>query len=249
MLKLKRGYRSVFLFLSIVLLQSCALNDKHQLNEIFESSRTTINNLKQTPFTEKDIAAGLKEALKIAAERVVFQLGKRDGYLSDQAIHISLPANLQKVHSTLQRVGLERYTKELEVKMNRAAEISATKAKNLFWLAINDMRWQDIQVIYKGKPDAATQYFKKKMTPSLKRMMKPIIEQSLSSVGVIKEYKKVIEKYHKIPFVPRVNEDLSGYVMEKGMRGLFYYLAREEAAIRTDPVKRTTVLLKRVFGS
>ncbi len=47
--------------------------------------------------------------------------------------------------------------------------------------------------------------------------------------------------------MPQVDVDLSDYVVEKGMDGIFYYLAREEAAIRNDPVKRTTDLLKSVF--
>jgi hypothetical protein len=51
-----------------------------------------------------------------------------------------------------------------------------------------------------------------------------------------------------VPFVPKVDADLSNYVVEKGMDGIFYYLAKEEAAIRQDPAKRTTDLLKRVFG-
>jgi hypothetical protein len=33
------------------------------------------------------------------------------------------------------------------------------------------------------------------------------------------------------------------------MDGIFYYMAKEEAAIRTNPAKRTTDLLKRVFGA
>jgi len=33
------------------------------------------------------------------------------------------------------------------------------------------------------------------------------------------------------------------------MDGIFYYIAKEEAAIRQNPVKRTTELLKRVFGA
>lgn len=244
----KLSYYLMVFFLLALFLQSCAINDKHQLSQVLESSRAALNDLSKKSLTEQDIAAGLKEALKVGAERVVSKVGKRNGYLNDKAIHIALPENLQKVHNTLKQVGLGRYTNELEVKMNRAAEVAATKAKKLFWIAIQDMHWQDAQAIYNGKPNAATQYFKKKMTPSLKRMMKPVIDQSLSSVGVIKEYKKVVKKYHEIPFVPRVKENLSDYVMDKGIYGLFYYLAKEEAAIRNDPVKRTTVLLKRVFG-
>jgi hypothetical protein len=48
--------------------------------------------------------------------------------------------------------------------------------------------------------------------------------------------------------VPEVDADLSSYVVDKGMDGFFYYLAQEEAAIRQDPAKRTTDLLRRVFA-
>jgi len=46
-----------------------------------------------------------------------------------------------------------------------------------------------------------------------------------------------------------VKADLTGYVVSKGMEGISYYMAKEEAAIRQNPAKRTTDLLKRVFGA
>ena len=33
------------------------------------------------------------------------------------------------------------------------------------------------------------------------------------------------------------------------MDGIFHYLAKEEAAIRSNPAKRTTALLQKVFGA
>ncbi|MCW8901786.1 MAG: DUF4197 domain-containing protein [Gammaproteobacteria bacterium] len=246
-MRLKTAYQFFILFLSFSLLPACAINDKHQLDKILESGRNRLNNINKKPLSEQDIASGLKEALKVGTERVINQVGKNNGYLNDKAIHIALPSNLQKVHNTLNQVGLGHYTKELEVKMNHAAEVAATKAKDLFWVAIKDMRWQDVQTIYNGKQDAATQYFRKKMTPSLKQMMHPVINQSLSEVGAVKAYNHAVKQYHQIPFVPRVNDDLAGYVMDKGINGMFYYLAKEEAAIRNDPLKRTTAILKRVF--
>ena len=48
-------------------------------------------------------------------------------------------------------------------------------------------------------------------------------------------------KYRSIPFVPDVKADLSDYVVEKGMDSIFYYLAKEEAAIRRNPVKQTRI--------
>jgi len=67
-------------------------------------------------------------------------------------------------------------------------------------------------------------------------------------VEAVQKYDSIMDTYRSIPFVPDVKADLTDYVVEKGMDGIFYYVAEEEAAIRTDPAKRTTDLLKRVFG-
>ena len=244
---LQKNFSLLIILLMSLLSSSCAINDKQQ-KQLVESGQVLLKELNTKKLTENDIAAGLKEALKVGSERVVSQLGKHNGYLNDKAIHIILPENLQKAHKTLNKLGLGHYTKELETKMNRAAELAAPKAKKIFYSAIKDMRWQDVKVIYNGNNDAATQYFKNKMTPALKQMMKPLIDQTLAQAGVIKAYQHAIKQYHSIPFVPRVKNDLTAYVMDKGIHGLFYYLAKEEAAIRQDPAKRTTALLKRVFA-
>lgn len=243
----KLNLHYLFIILFSFLLNACAISDKQQKQWI-NSGQELLNGLNKKSLTEQDIAAGLKEALSIGAERVVSKVGRKNGYLHDKAIYIALPKDLQKVHQTLSKLGLGRYTKELEVKMNRAAEIAAPKSKKIFISAIKDMRWKDVKAIYNGKPDAATQYFERKMTPALKRMMKPVIDQTLAEVGLVKSYKHAIKRYHSIPFVPKVNSDLTGYVMNKGINGIFYYLAKEEAAIRKDPAKRTTELLRRVFS-
>lgn len=244
-----KDYRHLLILMAVsLLLQSCALTDKKQRDQLLESGRAFINGTGKQPLSDQDIAEGLKEALKVGSERVVAQVGKSNGYLNDKSIHIELPANIQKVHDTLSKVGLGKHTKELEVKMNRAAEVAAPKAKQLFWVAIKEMRWQDVQAIYKGNDDAATQYFKSKMTPELKKMMRPVIDDALADVGVVKTYNKVLTEYEKIPFMPKVQFDLTGYVMDKGIHGIFFYLAKEEAQIRKDPLKRTTEILKRVFG-
>jgi len=46
----------------------------------------------------------------------------------------------------------------------------------------------------------------------------------------------------------KINPDLTAYVTEKALAGIFLQLAAEEAKIRTDPVARTTEILKKVFA-
>jgi hypothetical protein len=201
------------------------------------------------PLTQQEIAAGLKQALEVGTNNVVVQIGKRNGFYRDSSIHIPLPDSLAKVQRTLKKVGLSSSLDELELSLNRAAEQAVPKAKNLFWQAIRDMSWDDVMKIYQGPDDAATRYFQKKMTPALTREMYPVVQQTLASAGVIKAYDRVMKEYYAIPYVPNVKADLGEYAIEKTLDGMFYYLTKEEAAIRHDPLKRTTELLKRVFGA
>ncbi len=78
--------------------------------------------------------------------------------------------------------------------------------------------------------------------------MQPIVENALNQVGALQAYDAVMGQYANLPFVPDVKANLQAHVVEKGMAGIFHYLAIEEAAIRKDPVKRTTDILQKVFG-
>lgn len=195
-----------------------------------------------------EIAKAFKQALRIGSENVVSRLGTMDGFNADPAVHIPLPEKLKTVKTMLSEIGMSQTADNLELKLNRAAEAAVPKAKSLFLEAINDMTFEDVKTIYKGPENSATKYFQGKMSPALKKEMQPVVENSLSEVGAIKAYDKVIGQYQTLPFVPDVKADLTEHVLQKGMEGIFHYLAKEEEAIREDPAKQTTELLKRVFG-
>lgn len=214
--------------------------------KIFTNS--TQNTAPGEPATA-DIGKAFKEALSIGSQNVVKQLGKSDGFNADPAIHIPLPAELNSIKKMLVKVGMSSMVDDLELKLNRAAEAATPKAKDLFMQSISEMTFDDVKAIYNGPQDSATKYFKSKMSPSLKEEFKPIVENSLSEVGAVQAYDNVMGQYKTLPFVPDVKSNLTNHVIEKGIDGIFYYLAKEEAAIRKDPVKQTTALLKKVFGS
>ncbi|THB70469.1 MAG: DUF4197 domain-containing protein [Gammaproteobacteria bacterium] len=196
-----------------------------------------------------DISKAFKQALQIGSENVVKQLGRKDGFNADSLIHIPLPDDLKRIRKILKKVGLERYADDLELKLNRAAEAATPKAKKLFLDAIKQMTFKDVQTIYNGPKDSATRYFQKKMSPQLAGEMRPVVNKAMSEVGVVQAYDGLIKEYKDIPFVPDVKADLTKHVVNKGMEGIFYYLAKEEAEIRKDPVRHTTDLLRKVFGN
>ena len=195
-----------------------------------------------------EVTEGLKEALKVGTETVVGQIGAEGGYADDPAIHIPLPEKMQQAQKFLRQFGLSGMADEVEARLNAGAEAAAPKTKELIWKAIHEMTLEDAQSIYKGPDDAATQYFRKVATGDLKETVRPVIEQSLQDVGAMQAYDNLIGEYKQYPLVPNIQSDLTEHATDLALEGLFHYLAKEEAAIRNNPIKQTTDILKSVFG-
>lgn len=217
-----------------------------QLLENASNAQSRVNET--SGLSVEEITSGLKEALKVGTGNVVSRLGTTDGFLADEQIHIPLPAQIQQAKSLLETVGMGASLADLETRLNRAAEAATPKAKQLFLDAISEMTIDDARNIYNGSEDAATQYFRQKMSGPLGEEMRPVIAESLSQVGAVQLYDSIAGQYKTLPFVPDLKTDLTDYTIAKGMDGIFYYLAKEEAAIRRDPAKQTTALLKKLFG-
>lgn len=195
-----------------------------------------------------DIAAGLKDALKVGTERVVGRLGRANGFNNDPEVHIPLPASLRTAQKALRTAGLGDYGDDLELKLNRAAEVATPKAKALFWDSISAMTLDDAKRILDGPKDAATRYFQGKMSDPLKVEMRPVVDTTLGEVGAVQAYDRMMGQYAKLPFMPDAKANLTDYALDQALTGIFHYLAKEEAAIRDNPAKRTTELLQKVFS-
>lgn len=200
----------------------------------------------------QEIVLGLKDALRVGSERTVTRVGRLDGYFLDKAIHIPLPGALQDVQGVLRPLGLSSLLDDLELRLNRAAETAAPKALGIFKGAISDMTVIDGLEILNGPNDAATQYFRGKTEPELKTEFSPIIKTELNDAGAFDTMGQLAERMSGLPIgssvADRSRRDLASHGLGFALDGLFYYLGREEAAIRKDPLKRTTDILKKVFG-
>ncbi len=197
--------------------------------------------------TDTEIANGLREALRVGTGNVVNRLGRRDGYYADPEARIPLPEKLAGARDTLARVGMSGTLDKLELRMNRAAEKATPRARAMFIDAIANMTLDDVRRIYNGPDDAATRYFQAQMSQPLRREFTPVVDNSLSEVGAIRTYDNLMSRYQDIPLVPDIKADLSEHVVDHAITAIFDYLAGEEAAIRKDPAKRTTELLRKVF--
>jgi hypothetical protein len=200
--------------------------------------------------SDGEIGSGLKDALKVASQRVVGRVGKTDGFWGDPAIRIPLPGPLEQASGPLKAVGASGLVDDLHLKMNRAVEAASPKALDIFSGAVSKMSITDARGILSGPKDAATQYFRRTTSGDLTSAFRPIVDQSLSGVGAVSAYKAVESKAAALPLV---GGNLSGFnltdfTVGKGLDGLFHYMGVEEEAIRTNPAARTTDLLKKVFA-
>lgn len=198
---------------------------------------------------QSEIAAGLKEALRVGTDRVVDNLGAVDGFNADPKVHIPLPKVLAQAQSALGVIGASGLVDDLELRINRAAEQATPIAKDIFWQAITSLTFEDVNAIYRGPDDAATQYLDRTTRGSLTDAMRPVIDDALAEAGAVSAYDEIVERAQVAPLLPDLKTDLTNHVLDRAMDGMFAYLAEEEAAIRQDPVKQTTALLKRVFGA
>jgi hypothetical protein len=209
-------------------------------------AQTTVNQSVNPSALE--IGNGLKQALEIGTTKSSDQLSAVNGFFANAAIKILFPPEAQKVERTLRSIGMGKLADDVILSLNRAAEDAAGKAKPIFVNAIKQMTLQDVTNILLGSQDAATQYFKRTTTSQLAESFKPVVQASLNKVGATKYYGDAAATYNKVPFASKVNPDISDYVTQKAISGLFVEIAQEELNIRQNLSARTTPLLQKVFS-
>jgi Protein of unknown function (DUF4197) len=199
--------------------------------------------------TQKDAVAGLRAALTQGAASAISKLGVADGFLGNPEVKIPLPGKLENARSTLQLLGLGSRADELTQTMNRAAEAAVPEARPLLVDAVKQMSVQDAKAILTGGDDAGTQYFRRVTSDKLTAKFLPIVKQSTDKLKVASQYNSLAGQASALGLVDAKDATVESYVTAKALDGLFLMMAKEERAIRQDPVGQTSKLLQKVFGS
>lgn len=195
-----------------------------------------------------EIASGLRQALDFGIEKQVSKLTATDGFYKNDLVKIMLPEELQKVDKGLRDIGLSKLADEGLKVLNRAAEDAVKEATPIFVDAVKGITFTDAKTILIGADNAATQYLTSKTQTALYAKFNPVIQNSFSKVGADKIWANLINKYNSIPFTTDVNPDLTDYVTNEALKGVYTMIAVEEKEIRTNLASRSTDLLKKVFA-
>jgi len=187
--------------------------------------------------TEKDAVDGIREALEKGTGESVNFVSKLDGYFKNPEIKIPFPPEAREIESKLRSVGMGSQVDEVILSVNRAAEDAAKSAQPIFVSAIKSMTVSDGIQIVKGPNDAATQYLARTTTPELKAKFSPVIKASLDKVNATRLWEDLIKSYNQIPFVKKQNPNLTEYVTDKAINGLFTMISKEELKKRLTPLQ------------
>lgn len=198
--------------------------------------------------TNTEISMGLQQALNFGIDKQVTKLTEEDGFFNNELVRINLPPELQKVDKTLRDVGMSALADEGLKVLNRAAEDAVKEATPIFISAVRNITFTDARNILLGNNTAATTYLNQNTETELYAKFNPVISNSLNRVGATKVWSNIIDRYNSLPLTAKVNPDLSDYVTNKALDGVFTMIAIEEQQIRTNLAARTTTLLQRVFA-
>jgi len=199
--------------------------------------------------TQRDASAGLKEALTRGASAAIAKLGVADGFLGNPEVRIPLPGKLQQAEKLLRTLGQGQRVDELVTTMNRAAEAAVPEAKTLFVDAVKQMSIADAKAIVSGGDDAGTQYFRRVTGDKLTAKFLPIVKASTDRLQLASRYNAVAGQASKLGLVDARDASIENYVTGKALDGLFLMMAKEEGAIRQDPLGQASQLLQKVFGA
>jgi hypothetical protein len=198
--------------------------------------------------SQEQIGNGLREALDNGIKNQVAKLTSQDGFYRNELVKILLPEELQAVDKGLRKIGLGNLADEGIKVLNRAAEDAVKTATPIFVDAVKEITFNDAKNILLGDKNAATSYLQSKTNDKLYQSFSPVINSSFAKVGADKIWSNLISKYNSIPFTKNVNPDLTSYVTDQALKGVFTMIEVEEKGIREKTGLRNTALLKQVFA-
>jgi hypothetical protein len=232
---------------------SSALNGGSNNNGGKVTANNSNGNSSSTPLsylTNSDITSGLRQALQVGARNATNNLSQTNGFFGNQLIKILMPPEVSQIENRLRQFGFGNLTDKLVMSMNRAAEDASKQALPILVNAITSFSIQDGMTILKGGNTAATDLLRIKTSSSLAAAFRPVIAQSMGKFNVQSLWNSVFTTYNTLPIIKnKVNTDLTGYVTDRALSGLFTTIGQEEKKIRIDPASAANSLIQKVFSA
>jgi hypothetical protein len=211
-----------------------------------------------TALTETEVANGLKEALVAGVQKGSSVLGSAGGFAQSEVYRLALPPEVADIEAKINanpllRAALMPKIQEMKEKLNEGAERAASKSFPIFKQAVVGMSLRDALGILRGGEGSATRYLRNETERPLQDAFRPAVQSALDEVEIARYWEPLTNAINQnkriLGRTEEIQTDLVAYVNQKATEALFSEIAKEEDRIRRDPVRRTSELLRKVFGS
>lgn len=194
----------------------------------------------------------LNEQDAAAAIRQLLQKGVRDAsfmqaFSKENVLGTIFPEPVKKVLNTVNQLGLTSEVDRFTTTLSTAAVKSAERSVPVFLNSIESMKLVDAMRIIKSGGTSATDYLRSSAGDSLRRAIKPVMEEALKEYKLDEQWDNIIKPVKGISG-NRINIDLATLMAGAVSEVMFRSLEAKEQEIRNEAAARTTPLLQKVFS-
>jgi hypothetical protein len=218
------------IFLTAALLCACTLS----VDSVQQAAQTRVQEF---------LASRFRQLLAEGVEMVVNQLATTGGFLDDPLVRILLPPPLGLAIDVARSLQQDPQAALLQTLMNHAAEDAVPVVGPILVGIINNMDTLSSESLLNAGKTSATEYLKGKAGAQVKAALLPAITAKLQANGAVDLYSKLLdanasatqvaETANNAQQAANVTPDqLSDYVAEQTMDGLFKRVGNQELAIR-----------------
>lgn len=198
--------------------------------------------------SDGEAGGAVRAALTRGADAAVSKLGTPGGFLNNPEVRIPLPDGLRQGESVMRMMGKGAELDALKKAMNQAAERAVPQAKTMLVKAVKAMTVDDAKAILTGGDDSVTQFFRSKTEADLTAQFLPVVAAQVSKLGLSRSYDRLAGQGAKFGLVDKEAATMDRYVTGRALDGLYLMIAREERALRANPLQAGSQLLGKVFG-
>ncbi len=178
---------------------------------------------------------GVKGLIAGASDGALDKLAVPGAFYRDTAVRILLPGAGGKLASQLFGIGDKLgLTTNLTKSLNDAGGRAAGEAKPVFRTAIDNLRWTDAPGLV-TQNDGATRYLQTSAGSVLFARVSPLIGSALDNVGAYRQLDQLSKGNQLMASAGLTRDGLTQSVTEQTLKGIFHYMAGEEAALRRNP--------------
>lgn len=196
-----------------------------------------------------------KESLASRAIREVLLNGVLRGITSyngnsNELYKLFLPKDLANVVNTLEQLGMGSLVNNVVSQINEGAKMAINAAEPIFKNAIQNITIADAIQLVNGGQHSITNFFRQKTSGQLIQAFLPIVSEKLGNSEALTTYSRIANTINALPIGnAKISTDLSEFVAQQAMNGMFNLIAQEEVNIRQNVAARTSEVLRIVFAN